>query len=669
LGNTYTQSTTFTRLIAVGLSPSEAASISRLIHRWVICNGEEETVRRLKQLKDCYLHHLVGQKVHLDWFKQSKDGAPKGPFRVLWKFGRKHLFKVWNAIMSYSSFTYSGDKIRMTPRQYAKFITSVNRKKVNQEYNGTMEVLINNFTSAFTPLFPFKAETGAPVAFLKTSPSRRAPNPQGYMKNSPEEETLVSSIGVLALRPKFTRKHMRIYSGVLSGFEDTWTGFAWTMDNSTAMPLSGRIGIIQEPGYKARTVANPYRVHQAAMLPLKEYLFGLLRQLPNDYVYNQEAGLMFVQEQLRQGKTCYSIDLSNASDNLPLQYQKVLLSKLGIPQYWIDAFSDISSGDWELPPQWVPKESDTMRYVKPEDVREEGLYPYNSERFLRWSVGQPLGLGPSFPSAFLLHHAIVIGIHVLLQLPLDYAQVGDDLTLFNKDVYDMYRWVMSGIGVPVSLEKTLVSNKAGEFLSRIVFPDFILRGYKWKGSGDNSFWEVARNLGPRSIRLFQYRQRRVLKSLAPLPEPYGLGWNPQGLPYWDRLEEWLEALSKEVPLQRSFVTAESSLNFRLYTGNLKFITDKGYPVSAIPEQGIEGFVANQINPTVAQLGQLMIPNLDYLARLFDDVKYVTSYGAPDIDLEAVMHFLRDFTVMERVSELTTLIRLERIIQAVKSRER
>jgi len=631
----------------------------------VINNGEEETVRRLKLLKDCYLHHLVGQTVHLDWFKQTKDGAPKGPFRVLWKFGRRHLFKVWNAIMSYSCFTYSVKTPRMTPRQYSKFITSVQRKPVNQEYNGTIEVLINNFTSAFTPRSRFTATTGSPVAFLKTSPTRRAPNPQGYRKNDPEEETLVASIGVLSLRPKFTRKHYGIYSGVLKGFEDTWPGFVWTVDNSTELPLSGRIGVIQEPGYKARVVANPYRVHQAAMLPLKEYLFDLLRQLPNDYVYNQEAGLLHVQGMLKQGYTCWSIDLSNASDHLPLQYQKVLLSKLGISQEWIDAFSDISSGDWELPPDWVPREPDVMRYVKPDDIRPEGFYPFNKDRYLRWSVGQPLGLGPSFPSAFLLHHAIVMGIHILFSIPLDYAMVGDDLVIFHKEVYDFYRWVMSGIGVKVSLEKTLISDKAGEFLSRIVFPDFILRGYKWKGSGDNSFWEVARNLGPRSTRLFQYRQRRVLKSLAVLPEPYGLGWNPKGIPYWDRLEEWIEALSKEVPLQRSFVTAESSLNFRLYTGNLKFITDKGYPVSAIPEQGIERFVSQEINPTVAQLGNLMIPNLDYLAHLFDDMRYVISYGAPDIDLERVMHFLRDFTVMERVSDLTTLIRYERIIRTVK----
>jgi hypothetical protein len=636
-----------------------------LVQKWVDCNGEEETVSRLKVVKDAFLHHLVGQKIHIPWIRQHKSGKPKGPLGVLWRFHKRDLFKVWNALMVYSAMTYSfkGRMPRITARQYSKFIKAVNRPHVDVAYKDVVTVLIENFMSCYE--FPkFKATTGVPIVSLHGSSTRRAPCPQGYLATRIEEEALVSSIGVLALRPEFTRKHFQIYSGVLTGFEETWTGFAWTYDNSTDRPLSGRIGIIQEPGYKARVVANPYRVHQAAMLPLKDYLFSLLRKLLNDYVYNQEAGVQYVQNLLNEGKTLYSVDLANASDNLPLEFQVRLLSRLGVSQDWIDCFVAISSGDWEMPSDWLPPEKDVRKYLPKDNLPNDGFYPYNGERYLRWYVGQPLGLGPSFASAFLLHHAIVVGCHVFLNKELQYAMVGDDLVLADLDVYNMYRWIMDAIGVQVSKEKTLVSDRAGEFLSRIIFKSFVLRGYKWKGSGDNSFIDVARSLGPRSIRLFMPRQRAVLRVLGELPEPYGLGWNPKGRSWWDRMEEWLEALEHFEVQNRSYVSTVSSLNRKLYAGNLRFMTDKGYPLSAIPDQGIEAFVSSTLSPTVGRLGELMIPNLDYLARLCDDVRSRSSWDR-EIPISQVFAFLKDFTVLEKIVDITALIRAERLIASVR----
>jgi hypothetical protein len=618
LGNSYTQNQSVSRLIACGLTKSEAKAIAALIQKWVDCSGEEETVKRLKHLKDAYLHHLVGQKFDLQWFKKHPSGKPKGPLGALWKFRKKDLFKCWNAIMLYSGMTFESKhkNLRMTARQYAKFISSVNRQPVDPLMDDLVNVLMMNFSSTFN--FPkFKGMTGSPIAQFTGSPTRRAPDTAKYMGSSPESETAISSIAVLSMRPKFTKEHWSIYSGVLTGFEETWDQFAWTKDNSTSRPLSGRIGIIQEPGYKARVVANPYRVHQCAMLPLKNYLFSLFNHLPNDYVYNQEAGVQYVQGLVRQGRKLFSIDLQNASDNLPLKYQADLLKLLGVRQDWISAFVSISSGDWELPEKWLPREKEVRKYLPPDPP--EGYYPYNGADYLRWYEGQPLGLGPSFASAFLFHHAIVVGCHVLLNVPLEYAMVGDDLVLANEEVYNLYRFVMDSIGVKVSKEKTLISDQAGEFLSRIILPDMILRGYKWKGSGDNSFWDVAKALGPRSMRLFKPRQRRILRILGELPEPYGLGWNPNGRSYWDRLSEWIEALETVDVRVRTFESGVRSLNRLLYASTLRFITETGFPVSAVPDQGIVASLETVFPSNIAALGEVMIPNVDYLARLIDDM--------------------------------------------------
>lgn len=656
---TYNQRQSFSRLIAVGLTKSEALSIARLVQKWVNTCGEEETVKRLKTLKDAYLHHLVGQRHPLPWFKKHPDGRPKGPLGILWKFKRIDLFRCWNAIMVYTSMTYQfqGRMPRMTARQYAKFVKAVYREPVNPDFESAAEVLIENFLSVYS--FPsFKAKSGMPVRDFVGSPTRRAPTPSGYMKTAVEEDTVIDSIQVLALRPRFTREHWAVYSGTLLGFEDTWEGMVWTQDNSTTRCKSGRIGIVQEPGYKARIVANPYRVHQCAMEPLKKYLFSILRMISNDYVYDQEAGVQYIKKFVESGKPVFSIDLTNASDNLPLSLQKTLLKRIGIPEYWINAFAAISSGDWELPVEWLPDLNKVKKYLG----RDSGFYPLvgSSRQGFSWNVGQPLGLGPSFASAFLLHHAIVVGLHVLCSAPLEYAMVGDDLVLTNESVYQHYVWLMNGLGVEVSKEKSLVSDKGAEFLSRVILPDQILRGYKWRGSGDNSFWDVAKNLGPRSLRLFQRRQRHVLRVLGELPEPYGLGWNPKGLTRWERIEPWLDALQRTDIRVRSYESSVRSLNRKLYNSILRFTTNEGYPISAIPDQGIVTSLRRVLPYNIAALGELALPNIEYLAHLIDDLGPQAT--AEQINyVRKVSGILSDFTTLEKACDITTLIQKERLI--------
>jgi len=686
-GVVFNRSQALSRLIACGLTKSEAMSIALTIQKWVECIGEEETVKKLKTLKDAYLHHLVGQKAELPWFKHYSNGCPKGPFKVLWKFNKSQLFKCWNSIMIYSSFEYQikPGKARMTARQYAKFIKAVNRKPVDLEAQQAVEVLIENFLSVYS-LPTFAAETGSPAMEFRGSANRRAPDPSRFMGSSPEEESVVSSIAVLAQRPEFTKRHWSIYSGVLKGFEDSWQGFTWTPDGNTDRCLSGRIGIIQEPGYKARIVANPYRVHQCAMAPLKDYLFSLFPLIPNDYVNNQDSGVRYVQEMVNEGREVFSIDLSNASDNLPLSSQAYLLKRLGVREDWIDCFTAISSGDWELPESWLPDRESIKKYL-PKDMIPEWFYPFYTDenhhlhgedrqtcskcmnpsdknQYFRWFEGQPLGLGPSFASAFLLHHAIVVGCHVACNQPLDYAMVGDDLVLSHKDVFVLYSSIMDSLGVEVSKEKSLVSNQAAEFLSRVILPDMILRGYKWKGQGDNSFWDVARNLGPRSMRLFKPRQRKVLRILGQLPEPYGLGWNPAGRPYWDRLEEWIDALDRVDVRIRSFESSTVSLNRKLYNSVLKFITSDGYPVSAIPEQDIVASLRDVLPYDIASLGETVLPNVDYLAQQIVDMGNSATKEQLAFARKAKV-VLSSFSSLEKLCDVTQLVRLERLISQVE----
>jgi hypothetical protein len=88
-------------------------------------------------------------------------------------------------------------------------------------------------------------------------------------------------------------------------------------------------------------------------------------------------------------------------------------------------------------------------------------------QFLRWRVGQPLGLLSSFPSFALWHHDIIQFAHyrcriregkTRLKFFKDYRLLGDDVVIFNKKVADEYRSLMTIIGVDINEQKSVYGN-------------------------------------------------------------------------------------------------------------------------------------------------------------------------------------------------------------------
>jgi hypothetical protein len=118
----------------------------------------------------------------------------------------------------------------------------------------------------------------------------------------------------------------------------------------------GRISVVQEPGFKARFLANPRRVFQVSLKPFGKQLLGLLTKLPWDCTHNQAAGPVWAQAQLVAGKTVYSVDLSDATNNFPLDLQiRVLrwLNKLDTED--IRLFECLAKGWWFVPESALSK--------------------------------------------------------------------------------------------------------------------------------------------------------------------------------------------------------------------------------------------------------------------------------------------------------------------------
>jgi len=66
---------------------------------------------------------------------------------------------------------------------------------------------------------------------------------------------------------------------------------------------------------------------QILFRPLHDYLFSILKIIPQDGTFNQfEPVKTWVLPRVRLGSPCFSFDLKAATDRLPIDFQKDVLS-------------------------------------------------------------------------------------------------------------------------------------------------------------------------------------------------------------------------------------------------------------------------------------------------------------------------------------------------------
>lgn len=142
-----------------------------------------------------------------------------------------------------------------------------------------------------------------------------------------------------------------------------------------------------------------------------------------------------------QPKTLFSLDLSAATDRLPLWLQIAILAEMSSTEYaqmWADF---LVKRDYVL----SLENHNTNRMVR---------YP------LRYAVGQPMGALSSWAMLALTHHFIVqfaayrAGFRGWFQ---EYGILGDDIVLGRTDVAKQYLFIMRVLGVGIGLHKSLIS--------------------------------------------------------------------------------------------------------------------------------------------------------------------------------------------------------------------
>jgi hypothetical protein len=283
------------------------------------------------------------------------------------------------------------------------------------------------------------------------------------------------------------------------------------------------VGVIhgsQEPGLKLRAFASPKPALQASLEGLKTKLMKVLRSLPWDCCHDQDKGVRRVQTWIQSGRSLYSVDLSDATNNAPLLMQEDLLLYLGVPGDEVYLFSSISHSFWENP--W------------PGEDKSGEVYP----PLIKWNIGQPLGTGPSFASFSLFHAWLVLAAMAKVGKPISSCEdvfviLGDDIVISDAAVHTAYREILDLLMLPVSPSKCLESTTAAEFAGVLITSKYTYRGFKFTQMNPKNYLSVIGNAGLGALNrsyLTPY-QYNTAKFLRDLPPPWGFGFNSKGVPH------------------------------------------------------------------------------------------------------------------------------------------
>lgn len=262
----------------------------------------------------------------------------------------------------------------------------------------------------------------------------------------------------------------------------------------------GKLGSKLEAAGKVRVFAMVDAWTQWALAPVHKLIFLILRDVPMDGTFDQLAPLKKVVPE----NGLWSLDLSAATDRLPITIQKSLLAAI-LGHEFANAWANLLI--WR---QYAYRTGSNVVVL------------------LKYAVGQPMGALSSWASLAITHHFLVQVAAWRAGFPKgklysNYAILGDDVVVGNAGVARSYLSIMGSLGVGVNTSKSLLSPKgtALEFAKRTIFRGTDVSAVAWK-----EFFAATRNIGA-FVELRRKFEVPFVNALAAL----GTGW---------RVRSWLQ---------------------------------------------------------------------------------------------------------------------------------
>jgi len=214
--------------------------------------------------------------------------------------------------------------------------------------------------------------------------------------------------------------------------------------------LLGRLSIVKEARQKARVVGITDWWTQMLLKPLHDHLSNILQNIPEDGTFAQSKpvdALLFNPNIIGSlNDPIDSIDLSNATDRLPVKLQADILDAIGIDgKLWMQILDR---------PYFVPELGQNVKY----------------------SVGQPMGAYSSFNMLALTNHVVNQAALILANVKYvpstgQYAVLGDDVAIKVGSAALIYKSLLDDLGVETNPIKGFSGNVI-EFAKRIYFNCF-----------------------------------------------------------------------------------------------------------------------------------------------------------------------------------------------------
>jgi hypothetical protein len=506
---------TLTNLLHVaGLNLNDSKNIAQLFLKWLHSCGPSWTNSRWKDLRQWYETYLTGNPVAPEWFAKTKKGLPKGPLGAIFRLQPKQALLA----LSINTLLISDEE---TQEQKAKFrkgldgngfvFTESLKRRIHDEFKG---VTPKNWRE---PLFDGKIrlpdladlETGKATVPVSGGKSYRLRN----RKDSEEAAQIRLAKAMVESWKAVPEVTMEFLwnQGHLDWIPwDVLSPGGYQLELNSFPKIIGRIGHIQEPQMKQRTVASPNLVTQVTLMPLGDLWYSTLNRLgydldgnlhqpwARDCYRNQDAGIKWVQNQLQLSVEMAGTDLSSATDLLDLDSCIEIINTV-----------------------WFPHLRDNPTYIEHVNYfKQLARSPFmDNGEVVSWKQGQPMGLYPSFALLALTNNAIAR--MACLKAGCngnDYAVIGDDYISVSKSVAYYQQWIES-IGGEINHSKTLTSCKVAEFAGRLIFPDQVcLKATKLDGGiSDDNFMAFMATVGKHGKYLLKPRQRRAWEIFRFIP--------------------------------------------------------------------------------------------------------------------------------------------------------
>jgi hypothetical protein len=218
----------------------------------------------------------------------------------------------------------------------------------------------------------------------------------------------------------------------------------------------GKLSLKEEAAGKVRVFAMVDPITQWLLAPLHKFLFSILKTVPMDGTFNQLKPV-FRLFKTPGIKSYFSLDLSSATDRLPISIQSLLLTNL------------IPTPGWDFGKIWADILVNRTYWLSSKE--------YDVDQGFRYSVGQPMGALSSWAMLAYSHHFIVQVAawkagHPRYTLFRKYAVLGDDLVIADWKVAKSYLKILHTIGVECGLHKSILShNGSGIEFAKSTFVD------------------------------------------------------------------------------------------------------------------------------------------------------------------------------------------------------